>query len=154
MAQQSTVTRKVRPSIDQQRAVYAWQCVQGCNNDNDDYTKLAKAAPALIMNNGLMQTLAYYQDKASWDNKKQYFKKPHYNILSIHIRCWLAKQLGGSSLNGGGSFVRLPETETLAYEQVMESLLNATPSLYRHATEETLALLRWIRQFAAAKASG
>jgi CRISPR-associated protein Cmr5 len=147
-----TVEHKNMPTtnLDQQRAAYAWEKVQGCNSD---YTNLAKAAPALIMNNGLMQTLAYYQDKANWDDKKQCFKKLHYNEISIHIRRWLAKQLGGLPLNGG-TFVRLTETETLTYEQVMESLLNATPDLYRHATEETLALLRWIRQFAAAKVSG
>jgi CRISPR-associated protein Cmr5 len=96
-----------------------------------------------------MQTLAFYQDKANWDVKKQCFKKPHYNVLSMHIRHWLSKQLGGLPLNGG-TFVRLPEKGTLAYEQVMESLLNATPDLYRRATEEALALLKWIRQFAAA----
>lgn len=86
MTQQSD-TRKSRPSLDQQRAAYAWQCVQGCNSRNDDYTNLAKAAPALIMNNGLMQALAFYQDKANWDDKKQCFKKPHYNEVSTHIRC-------------------------------------------------------------------
>lgn len=29
----------------------------------EEYRNLAKAAPALIMNNGLMQTLAFYQDE-------------------------------------------------------------------------------------------
>lgn len=150
----STITLKSKTSmpsisLDQKRAAYAWQCVQGCNSRNDDYTNLAKAAPALIMNNGLMQALAFYQDKASWDDKKQCFKKPHYNEISTHIRRWLAKQLGGLPLSSG-TFVSPPETGMPAYEQVMESLLNATPDLYRRATEETLALLRWIRQFAAA----
>ncbi len=77
MAQQSaTVTRKIQPSLDQQRAAYAWECVQGCNGD---YTNLAKAAPALIMNNGLMQALAFYQSKG----------KPHHLALNKHTQEWL-----------------------------------------------------------------
>lgn len=114
-------------TLDQRRAAYAWEKVQGCNND---YCNLAKAAPALIMSNGLMQTLAYYQDKG----------KEHHSALSRHLRQWL-KHRFDHRFNGDD------------YQSVMQGLFNTTDAqFYRHATEETLALLRWIRQFAAAKA--
>ena len=47
-------------TLDQQRAAYAWISVQGCNSD---YVNLSKGAGALIMSNGLMATLAFYESK-------------------------------------------------------------------------------------------
>lgn len=129
----ATITRKdqkvqARPNLDQQRAAYAWQCVQGCN---DDYINLAKAAPALIMNNGLMQALAFYQSKG----------KAHHVALNRHLREWLAQRFP----------TQCPNAE---YAAVMQSLFNSqTPRFYQEATDETLLLLRWIRQFAAANNS-
>lgn len=111
-------------SLEQQRAAYAWQCVQGCTRE---YTTLAKAVPALIMTNGLMQTLAYYQGKG----------KDHHLVLSKQLCEWLKK--------------RYPTSFTSSdYPAIMQSLFATSDSqLYRQVTEETLALLRWIRQFAA-----
>ena len=113
----------IKPSLDQQRAAYAWKKVQGAN---EEYGKLAKGAPALIMNNGLMQTLAFYQDKA----------KPHHIDLNKHLIDWLTIYFD-------------QQNKTIAFETMMECLLKIDSKKYRQATEETLALLRWIRQFAA-----
>jgi CRISPR-associated protein Cmr5 len=123
-------------NLDQQRAAYAWQCVQGCNGD---YANLAKAAPALIMTNGLMQTLAYYQEKGKNYQEKG---KNHHLALSKHLREWLKcrfkQQINDSD-----------------FSAIMQALFNtADASFYRQTTEESLALLRWIRQFAAAKTGG
>ena len=109
-------------SLDQQRAAFAWQAVQGCNKD---YVNLAKAAPALIMNNGLMQTLAFYQSKG----------KEHHRVLAQHIMNWLYQQ-------------RLVAHSD--FPNVMASLTACEATQFRRITEEALALLRWIRQFAAA----
>lgn len=117
-------TKTPKPSLDQQRAAYAWKKVQGCG---DEYGKLAKGAPALIMNNGLMQTLAFYEDKG----------KNHHLNLNQHIIDWLATYLTGKEVNN------------LPFKSMMDALLQADSQQYRQATEETLALLRWIRQFAA-----
>ena len=50
-------TAKTAPvTLEQQRAQFAWDCAkEGTALAGDDYRNLAKAAPALIMNNGLMQ---------------------------------------------------------------------------------------------------
>ena len=125
-------------SLDQKRAAYAWQCVQTLPKD---YDKLAKAAPALIMNNGLMQALAFYQDKG----KTKEGVMDRYHALNAHLMCWLGRQLGGNDF---------PSEQRASFDTVMPALYNAEPELFRRATEETLALLRWIRQFAAARASG
>ncbi|MDS4057089.1 MAG: type III-B CRISPR module-associated protein Cmr5 [Candidatus Contendobacter sp.] len=137
----ATITSKSKApmpttSLDQQRAAYAWQCVQ---NVPKDYDKLAKAAPALIMNNGLMQTLAFYQDKG----KTKEGVMDRYHALNAHLMRWLGQQFGGNSF---------PSAQNASFDTVMPALYDARPELFRRATEETLALLKWIRQFAAAVA--
>lgn len=126
----ATITLKSKASLsttslDQKRAVYAWECVQRCT---DDYIGLSKAAPALIMSNGLMQTLAFYQGKG----------KEHHLALNKHIREWLKARFPKQFAGGN-------------YAEVMQGLFGCEdPHFYQQATDEVLALLRWIRQFAAA----
>ncbi|HRD50427.1 MAG: type III-B CRISPR module-associated protein Cmr5 [Candidatus Competibacter sp.] len=108
--------------LEQQRAKFAWERVQGCSKD---YTNLAKAAPALIINNGLMQALAFYQSKG----------KAHHLALNQHLCEWLRQRGIVQQANFPG---------------VMTALHEADAPTFRRATEETLALLKWIRQFAAA----
>lgn len=110
------------PNLEQERAAYAWNCVQNCSSD---YVNLAKSAPALIMGNGLMQTLAFFKSK----------DKAHHRNLNSHIMEWLHRRF-------------LCQAD---FAQVMTFLHGADDSsLYRRATEETMELLRWLRQFAAA----
>lgn len=109
-------------TLDQKRAKFAWESVQGCEKD---YVNLAKGAGALIMSNGLMATLAFYQDKG----------KDHHRKLQAHIRIWLVKQ----NLIMAKDFVGF-----------MNALHEADSAKYRQATQEALDLLRWIRHFAAA----
>ncbi len=117
-----TGERAMPATLDQQRAAYAWEHIQGCTKE---YVNLAKAAPALVMNNGLMQTLAFYESKG----------KPHHRQLANHLNGWLHQQTYVSAAS---------------FDAVMTSLQSAESLRYRQATEEALALLRWIRQFAAA----
>lgn len=109
-------------SLEQQRAKFAWERVQGCSKD---YTNLAKAAPALIMNNGLMQALAFYQSKG----------KDHHLALNRHLCEWLRER---------------HIVQQVGFAELMNALYGADATTFRRATEETLALLKWIRQFAAA----
>ncbi len=127
-AEKPTESKRVG-NLEQRRAAYAWQSVQGCDSN---YCNLAKAAPALIMTNGLMQSLAYYQDKG----------KNHHLALSKHLREWLKCRFHVQVTNSD-------------FAAIMQTLFNTTDAqFYRQATEETLALLRWIRQFSAAKSGG
>lgn len=116
-------------SLDQERSAYAWKRAQNCSSD---YANLAKSAPALIMNNGLMQTLAFFMAKGG-----------EHKTLNTHIIEWL-----GVRFKGVGAF---PENEKKAdFQSVMAALHQSEPAVYRRASEEALALLRWIRQFASA----
>ncbi|BBA36062.1 CRISPR-associated Cmr5 family protein [Methylocaldum marinum] len=111
-------------TLEQQRAAFAWEKVQRCTSD---YKNLAKGAPALIMNNGLMQALAFYQSKG----------KEHHLSLNRHLCEWLRQR----AIVGDASFAG-----------TMAELHQAGSARYRLATEEALAVLKWIRQFAAALA--
>ena len=129
----STITAKngkpaTPVTLEQQRAQFAWECAQeGTQLAGDEYRNLAKAAPALIMNNGLMQTLAFYQDK----------NKDHHRALAAQLRRWITQRTGGNGQDPG-------------FQQMMRELLTADAQKYRQATDEALLILRWIRQFAAA----
>lgn len=124
----STDKPATRITLEQQRAQFAWQCAQeGIPVAGAEYRNLAKAAPALIMNNGLMQTLAFYQDKG----------KPQHLALATQLRRWIIQRAGGNGQDPG-------------FQPMMEVLLRAQPDQYRQATDEALLILRWIRQFAAA----
>lgn len=118
---QATQTRP-RLTLEQLRVRYAWACVSGCDTE---YTNLVKAAPALIVNNGLMQALAFWQSKG----------KPHHLALLKQLLGWLQER----------GFTAAP-----GYAAAMPALYGMPSSKFRRATDETLALLRWLRQLAAA----
>lgn len=108
-------------SLEQERAQYAWTCVQGCSGE---YRNLAKGAPALIMGNGLMQSLAFWQAKSE-----------HAQKLVSHIAGWIAQSC---KFAGGAT----------SFSALMAKLQACESSQYMLATEEALEALRWIRQFA------
>ena len=114
-------------TLEQRRSQAAWGYAQEGVARSDQYKDLTKAAPALIMNNGLMQTLAFYADK----------DKPHHQALASQLRRWIMQRAGGADTDPG-------------FQNFMAIMLKADSSSYRQATEEALLLLRWIRQFAAA----
>ena len=109
-------------SLDQERAEFAWSQIPV---GDEKFVDLAKGAPALIMANGLMQTLAFYQ------------QKKHASIVTCICK-WLAK---------------LKVTDGESFDAVIKSLQGGDSDRYMRATDETLELLRWVRQFAAAKAA-
>jgi CRISPR-associated protein Cmr5 len=126
-------------TLEQQRSQAAWAFAQeGVALAGGEYTNLAKAAPALIMNNGLMQTLAFFEDKG----------KAHHKALANQLRRWVLYR----QLPDRGESLKLPADP--GFTTIMQALLNAESAQYRQATEETLLLLRWIRQFAAALKPG
>ncbi len=129
------------PTLDQQRAQYAWEQInQVAQQDLKDYTSLAKGAPALIMNSGLMQTLAFLRAKGN----------PQHLALLGHLCRWLGRTLGGTPVTDQDRF---PPEAAADFFTVMAALHAAPSPLYLRATEEALALLRWIRQFADARKS-
>ena len=109
-------------TLDQERANYAWQRVQ---KPTKEYRNLAKSLPALIMSNGLMQTLAFLQGKGKDEHKR----------LLQDILLWLINPVVSILHLGIKSF---PEAM-----EMMSKEMNSPA--YQRATEESLSVLRWIR---------
>jgi CRISPR-associated protein Cmr5 len=115
-------------TLEQQRAQFGWMAArEGVADTGKNYATLTKAAPALLMNNGLMQTFAFFESK----------NEGHHRRLAEHLRRWLSIRNGGPDRDVG-------------FEPAMRAMLDFRPDQYRQATDEALLILRWIRQFAAA----
>lgn len=123
-------------TLDQQRAAFAWQvAVKGMGEHKDKYKTLAKGAPALIMNSGLMPTLAFYNSK----------EKAHQTLLDDVVR-WLADRIWNQKLKPGQG--------QLTFSPFMQGLQSADSQEYLRATDEALEILKWIRQFVDAVPQG
>ncbi|MEF8712435.1 MAG: type III-B CRISPR module-associated protein Cmr5 [Accumulibacter sp.] len=111
-------------TLDQRRAQYAWERANR-NTVVDGYREMVKGAPALIMGNGLMATLAYYRSRTGSNERAA-------SVLLEDVLGWLAKRQ------------IVPADFALA----MNGFFKADAQSLMRATDETLAMLRWLRQFA------
>ncbi len=115
-----------RLTLEQRRARDAWiRAAEGIADYPKDYVNTAKGLPALIMNSGLMQVMAFLE-----------YKGGRHATLGDHLRRWLHER-----------FPDLP----VEFEPFMEKLMDAEPKVYQEVTAEALAWLRWLRQMAAAR---
>jgi len=115
-------------TLEQQRARHAWEkAQQGIAQHGKDYANDAKGLPALIMNSGLMQVMAFCHDKGG-----------RHEALAQHLRDWLHQQCG------------TPQD----FEGFMQHLMDAEPRRFQMITAEAFAWLRWLRQMAAARQGG
>ena len=116
-------------TLDQQRATLAWGYAKdGMTQHGTEYKNLAKGAPALIMNSGLMPTLAFYAGKS----------RAAQHLMDDLIR-GMSKRLGAQDLKPGQGAVLFPH--------FMEMLQKSESRDYLRYTDEALELLKWIRQF-------
>ncbi len=109
-------------TLDQQRAAFAWTRAQNNARLGSDYKNLCKGAPALIMGNGLMPALAF------WNSRK----KTHADALVADLLCWFHERW------------EMP----VHFAQLMPALQHANSATYMQATDEALEFLKWLRQFA------
>jgi len=112
-------------SLDQKRAKFAWDMVGAA--PSTDFVNLAKGFPAMVMSNGLMQSLAFLQSKG----------KSHHKALVNAVCGWVGPRVFGA--------------ETNTFPALMEKLHRGNGDQYQRATDEALEFLRWVRQFAAAR---
>lgn len=109
-------------TLEQRRAENTW-------NVSADYTKahanIAKSLPALIMNSGLMQVLAFTQNK-----------DPEHKRVALDLCSWLNHQFN---------------LEVKDFKGFMERLFHASPQDYQAFNAEAFAWLKWLRQMASAR---
>ena len=125
-------------TMEQKRAADAWKAAtQGVSPAMlDAYGKLAKGLPALIMNSGLLQVLAFLHEKGGGGRGSQ----AHCDLLGQHLRAWLVQ--------------RFPELKSADFGPFMQALMKAEPRTFQHVTTEAFAWLRWVRQMAPAVRAG
>jgi CRISPR-associated protein Cmr5 len=90
------------------------------------------------MSNGLMPAIAFYESR-----KKKEITLPHAAMLRDIILAWLVR-----TFKDDKRFQPLPSD----FQTAMERLQSVDSGFYMRATEETLAMLKWLRQFADAVA--
>lgn len=114
-----------RQTLEQQRAGNAWMV---CANYSKEKVNAAKALPALIMNSGLMQVLAFCHEKG----------KAQADVAN-DLRAWLTR--------------RFPQTfkEGADFPEFMQALMHTSPTTYQAVNAEAFAWLKWLRQMAAAR---
>ncbi len=118
----------MRLTTEQKRAQDAWKKAEsGIAKYSTDYVNTAKGLPALIMNSGLLQVMAFLHEKGE-----------RHELVASHLREWLHQQC--QTPKEFGAF--------------MEYLLNANPQTFQEITKEAFAWLRWLRQMAAARKGG
>jgi CRISPR-associated protein Cmr5 len=126
LKQEAKPTKSNRLTIEQLRAAHAWKSAQG---QNAEYANLAKGLPALIMNSGLLQVMAFLNEKGSSESQK------HCRVLAAHLRDWVHDR-----------FTEVPA----GFVEFMNVLMNADSRKFQAITAESLAWLRWLRQIAPA----
>ena len=114
-----------RQTLEQQRAQNAWNA---CASYSKEHVNAAKGLPALIMNSGLMQVLAFCHEKGKAQAD-----------VATDLRTWLAQ--------------RFPQTfrQGADFSAFMQALMQASPATYQAINAEAFAWLKWLRQMAAAR---
>jgi len=120
-------------TLDQQRAAFAWDKAKACS---EEYRKLAKGAPALIMGSGLMPALAFWQSAGSETSQRGKAGKEFCGDLLA----WLVRRFQTHKV-----FTPMPHD----FRTAMDGLhAKADSAFYMQATDEALEFLKWLRQFA------
>ena len=117
-------------TLGQQRAEYCLEKLEKLPKDlRSDFKPFTAGLPALILQNGFGQALAFLKAKANGPDK-------HQEAFSI-IVAWLVKR---DILKNAGN-----DTEYLKQISRMEQ------QAYLHAQKETLAMLEWLKRYANAE---
>jgi len=122
------VVSRSRLTLEQQRAQDAWsKAAEGVVEYKKDYVNDAKGLPALIMNSGLMQVMAFLHQKGG-----------RHDLLGGHLRDWLHQRFKN-------------QIKSAEFDPFMQALLRADPATYQAVTTEAMAWLKWLRQLAPAR---
>lgn len=116
-------------TTEQKRAQHAWaKAREGVARHRGDYVNDAKGLPALIMNSGLMQVMAFLHAKGG-----------RHEMLAGHLCDWLALQC------------KTPRD----FDGFMKTLVEMDDSRrFQAITAEAFAWLKWLRQIAPACRNG
>jgi CRISPR-associated protein Cmr5 len=119
-------------TLEQKRAHDTWE---KSARYTKDHVNIAKGLPALIVNSGLMQVLAFCHEKGQKDSTRAN------EDVASQLRVRLHSRFPGT-------------VASAEFEPFMEGLMKASPADYQAITAEAFAWLRWLRQMAPARLKG
>ena len=143
--------QKLHPeTLEQRRAQNAWN-VCDPKRYRKEHVNFAKSLPALIMNSGLMQVLAFCHEKGG-DCER----------VAADLRQWLASQKIGplaapffleeaKKLEQARDEKEKRQIQQRIFEAFMQALMQSSPHDYQRINAEAFAWLKWLRQMAAAR---
>jgi CRISPR-associated protein Cmr5 len=123
----SNATASRSETLEQRRARDAWQAASRLAGDKS--RNFAKGLPALIMNSGLMQVLAFCHEKGN-----------EHEAVAKELRRWLNQRLKVIDSDPG-------------FAAFMQTLLNSNPRQYQMLVSEAFAWLKWLRLMVSAQKS-
>ncbi|MFN3533510.1 MAG: type III-B CRISPR module-associated protein Cmr5 [Candidatus Brocadia sp.] len=121
--------------VEQKRAAEAWSCIQAVSEDIDnskfkkEYRSIVMKLPALILTNGLGQTLAFLKSKGKNDDSN-----PEKRVYE-DLQGWLLKT---DLINLG----------RVTHDELIERIMAIDSTKYRFVTMESLSFLNWLKRFA------
>jgi len=118
-------------SLAQQRSAFALEQVGQPKGDRNSFGKLVSGLPAMILQNGFGQTLAFLLAKGTGDGKIKEGDK-HIEAFDI-MQSWLVER---------GILKAANRRSTL------KTVSEISQADYLHAQEEALALLEWVKRYA------
>lgn len=129
-------------SLEQERAKYAWECIQSVEGDidlEDKYKSYVRKTSSYIQVNGLGNTLAFYKSKFEADLRKKgeeklSVEKKAYKLIYDHLNGWFNKQFREN-------------------KDILNWIISENTSSIKvfQATKEIIALLNWLEKFAEAE---
>jgi len=129
-------------TLEQKRALFAMKAIK---NGNAEYYRHVRKMPAMILNNGLGQALAFLL--ADDEGKK---KEPSY-LLYQDLSKWLCENNHNTS--------KLPPEQApccvyFGKDDLLDALMKGNRFQYLQAQNEALKLLVWLKKFADAMPTG
>lgn len=119
-------------TLQQERAASAWAQIEHVEDHQKsdfkkEYGSLIRGLPAMILSDGLAQTLAFLLAKGKEDPKK-----PHQAAYD-HLSVWVCQRLKAGN------------------QDLLQWVLQRSSTDYRRAATESLAYLHWLKRFVEAK---
>ena len=116
-------------TLGQQRAKFCLEQLEKLECPRDEFKNFSAGLPAMILQNGFGQALAFLAAKSSGKDKK------HSSAFTI-IASWLHRQ----------NLIQSVRTV-----DVLTEVSSMTQDKYLHAQKETLAMLEWLKRYANAE---
>jgi len=129
-------------TLGQKRAEFALAEILKVQDESlkKDFKNFSAGAPAMILQNGVGQALAFWIAKATDKNLKIKTNDKHYVLFKI-VMDWLAYEKGDIK----NTFVKKkPNTP----KEFLEEISTLPQDKYLTAQKETLALLEWVKRYA------